>query len=107
MVDREITNGRLLRRWDFAAISTGVSEIPLASLESVFPVQGAITRISISSFGPMGSAAGMVVIGVWPVKALARSIKDALVPKRELREEAFSEKTGRRSAPVSFNASYA
>ena len=31
LVDKEITSGRLLRRWDFAAISTGVSEMPFAS----------------------------------------------------------------------------
>ena len=37
-----IINGLLFRKWAFAAIQTGVSVIPLAILESVFPVQGAI-----------------------------------------------------------------
>ena len=105
LVDREITSGRLLRRWDFAAISTGVSEIPFASLESVLPVQGAMTRMSISPFGPIGSAAGIVVIGAWPVRSSARSRKEALVPKRESREEALSENTGSSFAPVSFRFS--
>ncbi len=107
MVDKEITSGRLLRRWDFAAISTGVSEMPFASLERVFPVQGAMTKISTSPLGPMGSAAGIEVIGIWPVRFFARSRKEALVPNLESREEAFREKTGRRLAPVSFNVSSA
>ena len=107
LVDKESTRGRLLRRWDLAAISTGVSEMPFASLDNVFPVQGAMTRISISPLGPMGSAPGMVVIGSLPVMAFARSRKEALVPNLESRWEAFRENTGSRLAPVFFSSSSA
>ena len=42
--------------------------IPRASLvDKVFPVQGAITKISSMDFGPIGSASGMVIIGALPV----------------------------------------
>ena len=107
LVDRESTSGRLLRRWDFAAISTGVSEIPFASLESVFPVQGEMTRISISPFGPMGSAPGMVVMGFFPVSSSARAKNSVLLPNLESRVEAWVEKTGSKLAPVFFRSSSA
>ena len=107
LVEREITSGRLLRRCDLAAIRTGVSEMPFASLERVFPVQGAITIISIRPFGPMGSACGMVVIGAFPVNSLACAKNSSLVPKREFSVAACSEKTGSRLAPVRFKSSKA
>ena len=71
LVDKEMTSGLLFRRCDFAAINTGVSEIPFASFDRVFPVHGAMTRISSMDFGPIGSASGMVRIGSFPVKSLA------------------------------------
>ena len=107
LVERESTSGLLLRRWDFAAISTGVSEMPFASLDKVFPVQGAITRISINPLGPIGSAPGIVVMGSFPVSLRARSRKEALVPNLESRLDAFRENTGSRLAPVFFNSSSA
>lgn len=67
LVDKEMTSGLLFRRCDFAAINTGVSEIPFASFDRVFPVHGAMTRISSMDFGPIGSASGMVRIGSFPV----------------------------------------
>ena len=48
--------GQTLGESAFAAINTGVSVIPAASLAIVFPVQGAITMTSKYPFGPMGSA---------------------------------------------------
>ena len=70
-MERDITSGLLLRKWALAAMRTGVSEIPLASFDKVFPVQGAMSRISNNALGPMGSASGMVVIGSLPVISLA------------------------------------
>lgn len=107
LVDKDSTSGRLLRKWDFAAIRTGVSEIPFASFDKVFPVQGAMTRISISPLGPMGSASGIVVIGSLPVRLFARSRKELLVPNLESSWEALCENTGSRLAPVFFNSSSA
>ena len=46
LVDTDITSGLPFRRCAFAAMRTGVSVIPLASLARVLPVQGAMRRIS-------------------------------------------------------------
>ena len=56
LVAGERTTGLSFRICAFAAINTGVSVIPTASFAIVFPVHGAITRISKSPFGPIGSA---------------------------------------------------
>ena len=66
LVDKKITKGLLFLRWDFAAISTGVSDIPFASFDKVLPVHGDINKISTKDLGPMGSASGIVVIGGLP-----------------------------------------
>ena len=55
-----IRSGLSLRRCAFAAIHTGVSVIPFASFESVFPVQGQIIRHSSGVLGPSGSASFIV-----------------------------------------------
>ena len=60
------TTGPPLRRWALTAISTGVSTIPVASLASVLPVQGATTNRSRSFFGPIGSVSVMVCSGNLP-----------------------------------------
>lgn len=52
-----------------------MSDIPFASLDRVFPVQGAITKISSIDFGPIGSASGIVIIGDLPVICEASSKK--------------------------------
>ena len=46
---------RPLRRWLFAAMVTGVSAMEWASFARVFPVQGAIIKMSSHFFGPIGS----------------------------------------------------
>ena len=83
LVDKEITRGFSLRRWAFAAISTGVSVMPFASFARVFPVQGAIRRISRYPLGPMGSAASMVRMGSRPVRPLILRMYSSVLPKRE------------------------
>ena len=49
-------------RCDLAAIVTGVSVIPYDNLDMVFPVQGAISIISVIALGPIGSASLMVLM---------------------------------------------
>ena len=49
-------------RCDLAAIVTGVSVIPYDNLDMVFPVQGAISIISVRALGPIGSASLMVLM---------------------------------------------
>ena len=66
-VEMEITSGLLLRICAFAAINTGVSVIPFASLAAVFPVHGMIASTSRNPFGPIGSALSMDTIGSFPV----------------------------------------
>jgi len=99
-VERATTSGRLFRKCAFAAIKTGVSDIPFASLDSVFPVQGAMTRMSNNAPGPIGSASGMVVIGFRPVISSARFRKSLQLPNRLSVVDAWSEKIGYRFAPV-------
>ena len=67
LVDKKITRGLLFRRCALAAIRTGVSVIPFASLAAVLPVQGRMTRRSKYPVGPMGSAASIRQIGSLPV----------------------------------------
>ena len=107
LVERKMTSGLLFLRCDFAAINTGVSDIPFASLDSVLPVHGAITRMSTSDLGPIGSAPGMVVMGSLPLIAFARSRKSAQLPKRLSVVEARSENIVRSFAPQSFKFSIA
>src|SRR5699024_11528626 len=52
---------------DFAAIKGGESVSPFANLLKEFPVKGANTIISNGSFGPNGSASGIVVMTFFPV----------------------------------------
>ena len=59
LVETASTTGRPFRKWDFAAMVTAVSAIPLANFPMVLPVAGAITSTSKSFFGPMGSTEGM------------------------------------------------
>ena len=65
--------GRPFRRWDFAAMVTGVSAMELLSFARVLPVQGAMTSASRSFFGPMGSASAMEQMGSTPVMAVTFS----------------------------------
>ena len=62
LVDTAKSTGRSLRKCALQASVTGVSVTPFANLASVLPVAGAITKISNSFFGPIGSAAKMVWI---------------------------------------------
>ena len=89
---KKITKGLLFLRCALAAIKTGVSLIPFASFDSVLPVQGAITSISSIDFGPIGSAAGMVVIGSLLLISFASLRKSFDFPKRVSVVEALSEK---------------
>ena len=59
-VETAIITGRLFRKCAFVAKVTDVSHIPLASLPRVLPVQGAITKASSNSLGPIGSAPEIV-----------------------------------------------
>ena len=61
---------------------TGVSEMPFANLDKVFPVHGAMTSMSNKAFGPMGSASGIVVIGFLPVISSAFFKKSSQFPNR-------------------------
>ena len=89
---KKITRGLLFLRCAFAAMSTGVSEIPFASFESVFPVHGAIIIMSSMDFGPIGSASGIVTIGGFPLISSASLRKSFDFPKREFVFAALSEK---------------
>ena len=102
LVDTDITSGLPFRRCAFAAIRTGVSVIPLASLARVLPVQGAMRRISRYPFGPMGSASSIFSIGFISAMDVIRSINWPVSPKRESVDWTLPEKTGCRMAPVSF-----
>ena len=75
--------------------------MPLASLDRVFPVHGAIIRRSSIDFGPIGSASGIVVIGGFPLISSASFRKSLHLPKRLSVEEALSEKIVNRLACVS------
>ena len=74
--------GLPFRRWLFAAIVTGLSAMEWASFARVFPVQGAITRISNSFFGPMGSAWQMGQMGSRPQIWVALTKCSFAVPNR-------------------------
>ena len=60
LVETVMITGRLFRKWLFAAMVTGPSAIPCASLARVFPVQGAMINASSSFLGPIGSASRTV-----------------------------------------------
>ena len=94
-----MTSGFSLRRWAFAAMSTGVSVMPQASFARVLPVQGAMRRISRKPFGPMGSASSIFKTGLLPERPLIRLIKSAVLPKRESVFCTFAEKIGYRLDP--------
>ncbi len=66
-VEIPIMTGLRLRMVDLAAIRTGPSVIPYASLAKVFPVHGAITNASRTFVGPKGSTSATVRIGSLPV----------------------------------------
>ena len=59
-VETASSTGPPLRRCDLAAMMTGVSMIPQASLPSELPVQGAMITRSSRCFGPIGSTSGSV-----------------------------------------------
>ncbi len=79
---KKITKGLLFLRCAFAAIKTGVSEIPFANFDKVLPVHGAIIKMSNMDFGPIGSASGIVVIGGLPLISSAICKKSLHFPKR-------------------------
>ena len=88
------TTGLPLRRWDFAAIVTGPSVMPWASLARVLPVQGAMTRTSARSCGPNGSASTMVRMAGRPAARSTRAMRSSASPKRVSYRAVFSERMG-------------
>ena len=79
-VEIAITSAFPFRICAFAAISTGVSMIPVHNLAAVFPVHGAITMISKKLFGPIGSACWIVRIPSFPVIAQISSTNSFAFP---------------------------
>lgn len=63
-------------------MQTAVSVMPLASLASVFPVQGLTISASSDSFGPSGSASVMLCMTRCPVTSSARTSRASARPKR-------------------------
>ena len=61
---------------------TGVSAMEWASFARVFPVQGAMMRMSNSFFGPTGSTWARVCSGGVPQMVSAMTICSRAVPKR-------------------------
>lgn len=60
-----------------------MSVIPLLSLASVFPVQGAIIRISSILFGPNFSASAIVTTDLFWVVSSTNLTKSLALPKRQ------------------------
>ena len=75
--------------------------MPLASLDRVFPVHGAIIRRSSIDFGPIGSASGIVVIGGFHLFLQQVSENLYIYQNGMSVEEALSEKIVNRLACVS------
>ena len=78
-----MTRGFPFLRWALAAMSTGVSVIPQASLARVLPVQGAMRSTSRYALGPMGSASSTRRMGGFPAVPVIRRMKSPVSPKRE------------------------
>jgi hypothetical protein len=76
-VEIAITNGLLFLKWDFAAMTAGVSVIPLANFANVFPEHGAIIIISVIFLGPIGSASIIVfiILGIYIIYQIFVYIK--------------------------------
>ena len=80
-----------------AAIVTGPSVMPWASLARVLPVQGAMTRTSARFCGPNGSASTMVRMAGRPAARSTRAMRSSASPKRVSYRAVFSERMGTNS----------
>lgn len=82
LVAQHSTTGMPMRKADFTAMVTGVSVMPAAILERVFPVQGATASKSTRPLGPMGSAWTMVWSTGRPAIPSTRRTQSWALPKR-------------------------